>query len=145
MSNIFIAFGFISFVMFLYAVYSQAQQIKALKKTVRRQRHLLEFASAQPAQEPYNVEKYLDEDWAEFEKIFRQNPTRVLGFRRISRAYNETYRPKGTIMLISRLVENLVKSVIYCVGIYAIVKWVLSRYKISKQDFTNPTTIDHSL
>lgn len=37
-------------------------------------------------------------------------------------------------MLISRLVENLVKSVIYCVGIYAIVKWVLSRYKISKQD-----------
>ena len=47
-------------------------------------------------------------------------------------------------MLISRLVENLVKSVIYCVGIYAIVKWVLS-YKISKQDFTNPTTIDHNL
>lgn len=47
-------------------------------------------------------------------------------------------------MLISRLVENLVKSVIYCVGIYAIVKWVLSRQKISKQDFTNPT-IDHNL
>lgn len=44
-------------------------------------------------------------------------------------------------MLISRLVENLVKSVIYCVGIYAIVKWVLSRYKISKQDI-NPT-INH--
>ena len=48
-------------------------------------------------------------------------------------------------MLISRLVENLVKSVIYCVGIYAIVKWVLSRYKISKQDSANPTTIDHNL
>lgn len=48
-------------------------------------------------------------------------------------------------MLISRLVENLVKSVIYCVGIYAIIKWVLSRYKISKQDFTAPTHIDHSL
>ena len=48
-------------------------------------------------------------------------------------------------MLISRLVENLVKSVIYCVGIYAIVKWVLSRYKISKQDVTNPTHIDQSL
>lgn len=48
-------------------------------------------------------------------------------------------------MLISRLVENLVKSVIYCVGIYAIVKWVLSRYKISKQDFATPTRIDHSL
>lgn len=48
-------------------------------------------------------------------------------------------------MLISRLVENLVKSVIYCVGIYSIVKWVLSRYKISKQDFTAPTHIDHNL
>lgn len=48
-------------------------------------------------------------------------------------------------MLISRLVENLVKSVIYCVGIYAIVKWVLSRYKISKQDFANPTNIDRNL
>ncbi len=48
-------------------------------------------------------------------------------------------------MLISRLVENLVKSVIYCVGIYAIVKWVLSHYKISKQDVTAPTHIDHSL
>ena len=48
-------------------------------------------------------------------------------------------------MLISRLVENLVKSVIYCVGIYAIVKWVLSRYKISKQDFANSTNIDHNL
>jgi len=48
-------------------------------------------------------------------------------------------------MLISRLVENLVKSVIYCVGIYAIAKWVLSPSKISKQDFTAPTNIDHSL
>lgn len=57
MSNLFIAFGFISFVMFLYTVYSQAQQIKALKKTD-------------------NVEKYLEEDWAEIEKIFRQNSTK---------------------------------------------------------------------
>lgn len=48
-------------------------------------------------------------------------------------------------MLISRLVENLVKSVIYCVGIYAIVKWVLSRYKISKQDVTNSIPTDTSL
>ena len=48
-------------------------------------------------------------------------------------------------MLISRLVENLVKSVIYCVGIYAIVRWVLSRYKISKQDVTNPINHDSSL
>ena len=76
MSNIFIAFGFISFVMFLYTVYSQAQQIKALKKTVRRQRNLLKFASDQPAQETDNVEKYLEEDWAEIEKIFRQNSTK---------------------------------------------------------------------
>lgn len=48
-------------------------------------------------------------------------------------------------MLISRLVENLVKSVIYCVGIYAIVKWVLSRYKISKQDVNNPINPDSIL
>ena len=76
MSNIFIAFGFISFVMFLYTVYSQAQQIKALRKTVRHQRRLLKFASDQPAQETDNVEKYLEEDWAEIEKIFRQNSTK---------------------------------------------------------------------
>lgn len=48
-------------------------------------------------------------------------------------------------MLISRLVENLVKSVIYCVGIYAIVKWVLSHYKISKQDSPNIIHTDSSL
>ena len=48
-------------------------------------------------------------------------------------------------MLISRLVENLVKSVIYCVGIYAIVKWVLSRYKISKQDANDPIHPDSIL
>lgn len=76
MSSLFITFGFISFVMFLYTVYSQAQQIKALKKTVRRQRHLLKIASDQPAQETDNVEKYLEEDWAEIEKIFRQNSTK---------------------------------------------------------------------
>ena len=76
MSNIFIAFGFISFVMFLYTVYSQVQQIKALKKTVRHQRHLLKAASTPSAQETDNVEKYLEEDWAEIEKIFRQNSTK---------------------------------------------------------------------
>ena len=76
MSNIFIAFGFISFVMFLYTVYSQAQQIKALKKTVRRQRTLLESASDQPAQDSDDVEKQLEEDWADIEKLFRQNSTR---------------------------------------------------------------------
>lgn len=73
MSNIFVAFGFISFVMFLYTVYSQAQQIKALKKTVLHQRHLLKFTSDQPAQDYDDVEKQLEEDWAEIEKIFRQN------------------------------------------------------------------------
>lgn len=76
MSSIFIAFGFISFAMFLYTVYSQAQQIKALKKTVRHHRHLLKFASDQPAQDHNEVEKYLEEDWAEIEKIFRQNSTK---------------------------------------------------------------------
>ena len=76
MSNLFIAFGFISFVMFLYTVYSQAQQIKALKKTVRRQRHLLKATSIPSTQEIDDVEKYLEEDWAEIEKIFRQNSTK---------------------------------------------------------------------
>nr|DAQ96156.1 MAG TPA: interact CLIP, MHC2 interacting [Caudoviricetes sp.] len=76
MSSLFIAFGFISFVMFLYTVYSQAQQIKALKKTVRRQRTLLKSASDQPAQDYDDVEKQLEEDWAEIEKIFRQNSTK---------------------------------------------------------------------
>lgn len=76
MSSLFIAFGFISFVMFLYTVYSQAQQIKALKKTIRHQRHLLKFTSIPSAQETDNVEKYLEEDWAEIEKIFRQNSTK---------------------------------------------------------------------
>lgn len=76
MSNIFIAFGFISFVMFLYTVYSQAQQIKALKKTVRHQRHLLKATSTPPTQEIDDVEKQIEEDWAEIEKIFRQNSTK---------------------------------------------------------------------
>nr|FAA01903.1 MAG TPA: hypothetical protein [Siphovirus LN-2020-1] len=76
MSNIFITFGFISFVMFLYTVYAQGQRIKALKKTVRHQRHLLKFTSTPSAQETDNVEKYLEEDWAEIEKIFRQNSTK---------------------------------------------------------------------
>ena len=76
MSNLFIAFGFISFVMFLYTVYAQGQQIKELKKTVRHQRHLLKATSTPSAQETGNVEKYLEEDWAEIEKIFRQNPTK---------------------------------------------------------------------
>lgn len=76
MSSIFIAFGFISFVMFLYTVYSQAQQIKELKKTVRHQRNLLKATSTPSAQETDNVEKYLEEDWAEIEKIFRQNSTK---------------------------------------------------------------------
>ena len=75
MSNIFIAFGFISFVMFLYTVYSQAQQIKALKKTVRHQRHLLKATSTPSAQEIDDVEKYLEEDWAEIEKLFRHRST----------------------------------------------------------------------
>lgn len=76
MSANFIAFGILSFVMFLYTVYSQAQQIKELKKTVRHQRHLLKATSTPSAQETDNVEKYLEEDWAEIEKIFRQNSTK---------------------------------------------------------------------
>ena len=48
-------------------------------------------------------------------------------------------------MLISRLVESLIKSIIYCVGIYAIVKWCINRHKNSKQDFSKPIHIDTSL
>lgn len=48
-------------------------------------------------------------------------------------------------MLISRLIENLIKSIIYCVGIYAIVKWCINRSKNSKQDFSKPIHIDTSL
>lgn len=76
MPNLFIAFGFISFVMFLYTVYAQGQQIKKLKKTVRHQRHLLKATSTPSAQETDNVEKYLEEDWAEIEKIFRHNASK---------------------------------------------------------------------
>lgn len=48
-------------------------------------------------------------------------------------------------MLISRLVESLIKSIIYCVGIYAIVKWCIKRNKNSKPDFSKPIHIDTSL
>ena len=44
--------------------------------TARHQRHLLKFTSTPSAQETDNVEKYLEEDWAEIEKIFRQNSTK---------------------------------------------------------------------
>nr|FAA02796.1 MAG TPA: hypothetical protein [Siphovirus LN-2020-1]FAA02853.1 MAG TPA: hypothetical protein [Siphovirus LN-2020-1] len=75
MSSLFIAFGFISFVMFLYTVYSQARQIKALKKAVRRQRHLLKTVSNPLPQDADDVEKQLEEDWADIEKLFRHNST----------------------------------------------------------------------
>ena len=48
-------------------------------------------------------------------------------------------------MLISRIVESLIKSIIYCVGIYAIVKWCISRNKSSKKDVSKPIHIDTSL
>lgn len=75
MSNIFVAFGFISFVMFLYTVYSQAQQIKALKKTVRRQQTLLESTSTPLPQDPDSVKQRFDESWADIEKLFRHRST----------------------------------------------------------------------
>lgn len=75
MSSLFIAFGFISFVMFLYTVYSQAQQIKALKKTVRRQRAQLESTSTPLPQDPDSVKQRFDESWADIEKLFRHRST----------------------------------------------------------------------
>lgn len=76
MSSLFITFGFISFVMFLYTVYSQAQQIKALKKAVRRQRHLLKTVSNPLPQDPDSVKQRFDESWAEIEKIFDHDITK---------------------------------------------------------------------
>lgn len=76
MSNIFIAFGFISFVMFLYTVYAQGQQIKELKKTVRHQRHLLKATSTPLPQDPDSVKQRFDESWAEIEKIFDRDITK---------------------------------------------------------------------
>lgn len=76
MSNIFIAFGFISFVMFLYTVYSQGQQIKALKKAVRRQRHLLKTVSNPLPKDASDVQQNLDESWDEIKKIFDHDITK---------------------------------------------------------------------
>lgn len=75
MSNIFIAFGFISFVMFLYTVYSQGQQIKLLKKANRRLRNQIESSSTPTSRETDRIEQYLEEDWADIEKLFRHNST----------------------------------------------------------------------
>ena len=71
MSSLFIAFGFISFVMFLYTVYSQAQQIKHLKKALRR----LESSSTPLPQDPDSVKQRFDESWADIEKLFRHRST----------------------------------------------------------------------
>lgn len=76
MSHFFTAIGFISFVIFTYTVYSQSQQIGALKKAVRLQRDLIESATTPLPQDPDRVKKISDETWAEIEKIFRQNSTK---------------------------------------------------------------------
>ena len=57
----------------------------------------------------------------------------------------ETLSDVDVIALCIPADENLIKSIIYCVGIYAIVKWCINRNKNSKQDFTKPIHIDTSL
>jgi hypothetical protein len=75
MSANFIAFGILSFVLFIYALYAQNQQIKALKKTVRSQRNQIESSSTPTSRETDRIEQYLEEDWADVEKLFRHNST----------------------------------------------------------------------
>lgn len=76
MSANFIAFGILSFVLFIYALYAQNQQIQLLKKVIRRQRDQIESSSTPTSRETDRIEQYLEEDWADIEKIFRQNSTK---------------------------------------------------------------------
>lgn len=76
MSANFIAFGILSFVLFIYALYAQNQQIHLLKKVNRRQRDQIESSSTPTSRETDRIEQYLEEDWAEIEKLFRQNSTK---------------------------------------------------------------------
>lgn len=76
MSANFIAFGILSFVLFIYALYAQNQQIQLLKKVIRRQRNQIESSSTPTSRETDRIEQYLEEGWAEIEKIFRQNSTK---------------------------------------------------------------------
>ena len=76
MSSNFIAFGILSFVLFIYALYAQNQQIQLLKKVIRRQRNQIESSSTPTSRETDRIEQYLEEDWADIEKLFRQNSTK---------------------------------------------------------------------
>lgn len=75
MSANFIAFGILSFVLFIYALYAQNQQIQLLKKVIRRQRNQIESSSTPTSRETDRIEQYLEEDWADIEKLFRRNST----------------------------------------------------------------------
>jgi len=75
MSANFIAFGILSFVLFVYALYAQNQQIQLLKKVIRRQRNQIESSSTPTSRETDRIEQYLEEDWADIEKLFRHNST----------------------------------------------------------------------
>jgi hypothetical protein len=75
MSANFIAFGILSFVLFIYALYAQNHQIKLLKKVIRRQRNQIESSSTPTSRETDRIEQHLEEDWADIEKLFRHNST----------------------------------------------------------------------
>lgn len=70
MSANFIAFGILSFVLFIYALYAQNQQIQLLKKVIRYQRNLIESSSTPTSLETDRIEQHLEEDWADIEKFF---------------------------------------------------------------------------
>lgn len=75
MSANFIAFGILSFILFVYALYAQNQQIQLLKKVIRRQRNQIESSSTPTSRETDRIEQYPEEDWADIEKLFRHNST----------------------------------------------------------------------
>lgn len=70
MSANFIAFGILSFILFVYALYAQNQQIQLLKKVIRYQRNLIESSSTPTSLETDRIEQHLEEDWADIEKFF---------------------------------------------------------------------------
>lgn len=75
MSANFIAFGILSFILFVYALYAQNQQIQLLKKVIR-QRKIIKSLSTLPPRDASDVQQNLEESWAEIEKIFDHDTTK---------------------------------------------------------------------
>ena len=76
MSIVFAIFGILSFVMFTYTVYVQNKQIEQLKKLSRYQQKTIARLSTLRAQDASDVQKNLDESWAEIKKILDPDATK---------------------------------------------------------------------